>query len=256
MAMIHPTPPPHFPLVLPKREQKPRKTGITAITDLGLPLAQQHDLLESYSDLLDIAKLGTGAAYINPKLVEKVELYQSFHIPVYLGGTLFEKFYQQNKLDDYQKFLQDLDITWVEISSGVMPIPINECLAIINDFQQEFTVVAEVGRKFDDMSSKQWLKDIEAYLMKDVHYVILEGRGQANAGIYNQDGFLNTTLIEDINHHIDHERLLFEAGTEKAQIQLINQFGTNINLGNIHFPDIVSLETLRMGLRADTFDIK
>lgn len=256
MAMIHNTAAPYFPLALPKREQKPRKAGITAITDLGLPLAQQHDLLESYSDLLDIAKLGTGAAYINPKLVEKVELYQSFHIPVYLGGTLFEKFYQQNKLADYQKFLQDLDITWVEISSGVMPIPMNECLAIIKEFQQDFTVVAEVGKKFDDMASKQWLQDIEAYLAQDVHYVILEGRGQANAGIYNQQGFLNTSLITDINNNIDSERLLFEAGTEKAQIQLINQLGANINLGNIHFPDIINLETLRMGLRADTFDMK
>lgn len=246
---------PVFTLDLPKREQKPRKKGITAITDLGLPLAQQHDLLESYSDLLDIAKLGTGAAYINPKLVEKVQLYQSFHIPVYLGGTLFEKFYHQKKLGDYQKFLQDLDITWVEISSGFMPISMNECLAIIKDFQQDFTIVAEVGKKFDDISTRQWLLDIEAYLAADVHYVILEGRGQANAGIYNQDGFLKKSLIEDIQNSFDNERLLFEAGTEQAQIQLINHFGTHINLGNIHFPDIVSTETLRVGLRADTFNI-
>jgi phosphosulfolactate synthase len=255
MGIIHNTVAPSFVLDLPKREQKPRKKGITAITDLGLPLAQQHDLLESYGDLLDIAKLGTGAAYINPKLIEKVQLYQSFHIPVYLGGTLFEKFYQQRKLVDYQRFLQDLDITWLEVSSGFMPISMNECLAIIKDFQQDFTVVAEVGKKFAEMSTQQWLLDIEAYLAADVHYVILEGRGQANAGIYNQDGFLKKSLVEDIQKSFDNERLLFEAGTEQAQIQLINQFGTHINLGNIHFPDIVNTETLRVGLRADTFDI-
>ncbi|NPA10876.1 MAG: phosphosulfolactate synthase, partial [Epsilonproteobacteria bacterium] len=35
-------------------------------------------------------------------------------------------------------------------------------------------------------------------------------------------------------------------------VWFIKHFGSNINLGNIAFKDVISLETLRLGLRGDT----
>ena len=37
--------------------------------------------------------------------------------------------------------------------------------------------------------------------------------------------------------------------------ELIKKFGTNVNLGNIAFDEVIPLETLRLGLRGDTFNL-
>jgi phosphosulfolactate synthase len=243
-------------LTLPKRPSKPRQYGITAIMDMGLSLAQQQHILESYSGLVDLAKLGTGAAYINPVLKEKISLYQEFGVHVCLGGTLFEKYFQQRKITAYKQLLIDLGLHWVEISSGILDIPQQQLLDITTDFQQDFSVVVEVGKKFRPLGNDKWLADIQRYLTAGVDYVILEGRATADAGIYDSNGMLNQLLINKISTTIDINKLWFETATEKAQVQLIQSFGYNVNLSNIDPHDLVGLEALRVGLRAETFNIR
>lgn len=242
-------------LNLPQRSQKPRQSGITSIMDIDLPLAQQQQILESYSDLIDLAKLGTGAAYVNPVLKEKITLYQSFNIPVYLGGTLFEKFYQQDKINTYRDYLLELDLTHVEVSSGILDIPQGILLEIVADFRRDFTVLAEVGKKFCHACPTAWIDEIVQFIDAGVSYVVLEGRGSADAGIYNSQGVLERTLIDQIANKTNINHLLLEAPTPQSQIQLIQALGTNVNLGNISMLNVMGLEALRMGLRADTFNI-
>ena len=50
----------------------------------------------------------------------------------------------------------------------------------------------------------------------------------------------------------DIEDLIFEAPLKSQQVWLIKEYGTNVNLGNIAFDNIISLETIRLGLRGDT----
>lgn len=242
-------------LCLPYRPDKPRHSGITACMDIGVPLATQQHILESYAGLLDLAKLGTAAAYVNPVLQQKIDLYQQFGIPVCCGGTLFEKFYQQNQLMAYRQFLLDHNIHWVEISSGVLDIPQAHLLEIVQEWQDDFIVVAEVGKKFCHTHPQQWLQDIQQFLAVGARYVILEGRGTADAGIYTSQGMLEHSLIEQITQQLDCQRLLFEAPTSAAQIQLIQTLGSNVNLANINMHELMELEALRLGLRADTFTI-
>ena len=51
------------------------------------------------------------------------------------------------------------------------------------------------------------------------------------------------------------DRVLFEAPRKDQQAWLIREFGPDVNLANIATGDVLALETLRLGLRADTFDI-
>jgi len=241
-------------LELPHRPGKPRHYGLTSIMDLGIPLGTQRHILESYGSLLDIVKIGTAAAYINPVLERKIAVYAEYRIPVCLGGTLFEKHYQQGRLHDYGNYLKSLNVSWVEISSGVAAISHDEVLRIAQDFSQDFTVLVEVGKKFASISHEEWLADVQELVEADIPYVIMEGRGTGTAGIYDALGNLDKSLIETIEECFDIARILFEAPTKFTQIQLIELLGNNVNLANVLPRDLVGLEALRQGLRAETFD--
>lgn len=244
-------------LELPQRPKKPRGKGITAITDVGIPLGELIQILDSYHSLLDMAKLGIGSAYTEPLLREKISCYQEHGIPVYFGGTLFEKYYSQGKLTDYLHFLDGCGIDCIEISSGTLDIRHQEEVTLIKQLKSNFTVLVEVGKKNNTPSftDDDWITYTQNGIDAGCHYVVLEGRNTADAGIYNSDGVLDRPLIEKIAKTVDTNHLIFEAPTSKSQSQLINIFGTNVNLGNVFARDLLLLETQRVGLREETFFI-
>jgi phosphosulfolactate synthase len=82
--------------------------------------------------------------------------------------------------------------------------------------------------------------------------VITESRETGSAGIYRPDGEVRMGLIDEIAHAVDADRLLFEAPRKEQQVWFLKRFGREVNLGNIAPDDVLSLETLRLGLRADT----
>ena len=51
------------------------------------------------------------------------------------------------------------------------------------------------------------------------------------------------------------DRLVFEAPNQYLQTFFVQRFGCDVNLGNVAFTDVIALETLRLGLRADTFSL-
>lgn len=244
-------------LDLPQHQEKPREKGITAITDVGIPLGELGHILQSYHSLIDMAKLGIGTAYIEPFLKEKINSYQEYGIPVYFGGTLFEKYYSQGKLTDYLHFLEACGITCIEVSSGILDIPFAEEIKLIHQLKKNFTVLVEVGKKKADPSFTvdKWVFNTQNALTAGCSHVVLEGRNTADAGIYNAKGTLDQPLIDKLLNTVDKNRLIFEAPTAKSQGQLINQFGANVNLGNIFARDLLVLETQRIGLREETFFI-
>ena len=244
-------------LELPVRVQKPRNKGLTLITDTGTPLGELDQVLESYHEFADMAKLGIGTAYVEPRLDEKIALYTAYGIPVYFGGTLFEKFCSQHRLGDYLDFLRHHHIHTIEISCGTISMAPRETLALIRELKQEFRVLAEVGKKefHPDYPRVRWADDSLAFLEAGCSHVILEGRNTADAGIYTPDGELDHELIRTITHRVDAGRLIFEAPTLKSQGQVIRLMGANANLGNVFVRDLLFLETQRRGLREETFFI-
>ncbi|MDD9303395.1 MAG: phosphosulfolactate synthase [Desulfobacter sp.] len=242
-------------LELPERQTKPRQSGLTAITDVGISNGEMENILSHYGKFVDMAKIGIGTAYIEPFLKEKITLFKDRKIPVYFGGTLFEKYFSQDRLADYIDFLHANGISWVEISSGIIDIEMSRIISLIKTLKQEFTVLVEVGKKeaSADFSDEDWIPSIQQALDAGCAYVVLEGRNTADAGIYSSDGLLNKALIREMKKEVDADKLIIEAATAKSQSQIINIFGPNVNLGNIFARDLLLLESQRLGLREDTF---
>jgi phosphosulfolactate synthase len=241
-------------LSLPDRPAKPRQRGVTHVIDKGLPLQAVEGILDTSGDMIDIVKLGWGTAYVTGNLRDKVALYRSAGIPVVLGGTFWEVCAIQNKLDEWRRWIAELGLRHVEVSDGTISISHATKLEHIARLSQDFVVLSEVGSK--DLATViapyRWVELIEAELAAGAWKVITEARETGTAGIFRGDGEVRMGLIDEIVHAIDPDRLLFEAPQKAQQVWFIRKFGPNVNLGNIPPDEVIPLETLRLGLRADT----
>jgi phosphosulfolactate synthase len=241
-------------LPLPARTSKPRHTGLTHVIDTGLTAIAVDGLLEQSAAHIDTVRLGWGSAYVTGDLEAKLEAYRAHGVPVMLGGTLTELAWRHARMDELCDWLRELGIDRVEVSSGAVPIPAPEKVALIERLAPEFTVFAEVGEKDPDavMAPYRWVALIREALSAGAQMVVCEGRATGTAGLYRRDGEARTGLIDEIVHEVDRGKLIFEAPRKHQQVWLIERFGSDVNLGNVPPGEILSLETLRLGLRADT----
>jgi phosphosulfolactate synthase len=205
---------------------------------------------------VDIVKLGWGTALVSANLKPKLERYAANDIPVVLGGTLTEVAIRQGRIEGLVAWLRELGLRHVEISDGTIELAPELKRELIEKLSREFTVFAEVGSKDVEfiMAPYVWVEQIERDLEAGAWKVIAEARESGTAGIYRADGEPRTGLIDEIAHSIDTERLIFDAPLQRQQVWLLNHFGTECNLGNIAPDDVLSLETLRLGLRSDTVE--
>jgi phosphosulfolactate synthase len=242
-------------LRLPKRTSGNRTYGLTSIADFGTPIGRLTNILEDYSHIIDIAKMGIGSAYITPNIKEKVNLYKEYKIKPYCGGTLFEKCFYQKKIPEYLAYLKTLGIDWLEVSNGTLDIPLKDRLKVIAHARDEFHVIAEVGSKDCDleMDISEWKEEMQIFLEAGCEYVITEGRDSGTAGIYQPNGQVKSELIQELVKGLDVKKIIFEAPTSKHQMFFINQVGPNVNLGNVKLDDVLALEAQRNGLRSETF---
>jgi phosphosulfolactate synthase len=241
-------------LGVPARPGKPRQIGLTHVIDKGLNLRDIEGLFDTAGEFVDIVKFGWGTSYITNNLEKKIALYRSFETPVVCGGTLFEAVYARERLDEFKGWLVDNRFSHVEISDGTLDIPRERKLALITEFARDFTVLSEVGSKDSDVvyAPYQWVEWIKEELAAGAWKVITEGREGGTAGIFRSDGDMRTGLIDEIAHEISVDDVLFEAPTKASQAWFVKHFGPNVNLGNIPPDEVIAVETLRLGLRADT----
>jgi phosphosulfolactate synthase len=241
-------------LKLPERTTKPRESGITHVLDKGYSLDQVRDFLDVAEGYVDIVKLGWGTALVTPNLKEKVDLYQSRGVPVCFGGTLFEVCLRQGKLDEYLRTIRDMGMNHIEVSDGTVPMDETEKIALVRRLTKEFRVLSEVGSKDAEVvfSPHRWVESIQRELDAGAWKVVTEGRESGTVGIYQPGGEIKEGLLADIAASFDVKDLLFEAPVKSQQVWFIKQFGANVNLGNIPPDEVVSVETLRLGVRGDT----
>jgi phosphosulfolactate synthase len=226
------------------------------VIDRGLSVADAAGLLEVAGASVDIVKLGWGTALVTANLKPKLELYAEHGIPVVLGGTLTEVAIRQGRVDGLVAWLRELGLRHVEISDGTITLDAAVKRELIERLSREFVVLAEVGSKDADfiMAPYIWVEQIERDLAAGAWKVIAEARESGTAGIYRANGEVRTGLIDEIAHAIDPQRLIFDAPLQRQQVWLLKRFGTECNLGNIAPDDVLSLETLRLGLRSDTVE--
>ena len=231
---------------------QPRDGGLTHVIDKGLGPRAWEDVLETSGDYIDIVKLGWGTAYVTSNLRAKLDVLRGK--PVVIGGTFFEVVLTQDKLDDYKRWLQELGLTYVEISDGVIDLPRGRKLEYIEDFARDFTVLSEVGSKDSEVefSSDEWTRWLREELDAGAWKVITEAREGGTAGIFSKSGDMRAELVGEIADSVPLADVVFEAPTKAAQAWFIKQFGPSVNLGNIPPDEVIPLETLRRGLRGDT----
>jgi phosphosulfolactate synthase len=236
------------------RKRKPRKTGLTQVLDKGLSIAEIESMLEVAADYVDIVKFGWATSMIVQNLDAKLEAYHASNIDVCCGGSLFELAVVKKQLPDYIAFLKDHAFEHVEVSDGVIEISRSEKLKYIERLARHFTVFSEVGRKdrTNVVAPARWVKDIKEELGAGAWKVICEGRESGTVGIYQGTGEVKAGLIQEIEAQIDPNRVIFEAPQKHQQVWLVKHFGPNVNLGNVPPRDVISVETIRQGLRADT----
>ncbi len=239
---------------LPARSSKPRDNGLTMVLDKGFSVRQAEDLCESSGEFTDIVKLGWGTSLVTNKLQEKLDVYKQYGIPVYFGGTLFEVFMLRDQLDTYVDLLKSYDITTIEVSNGTIWLSDRKKTEIIRELSKEFTVLSEVGSKNpnDIIPPYKWVKMIETELEAGASKVICEARESGTVGVFRPNGEVRSGLIDEITDQISQTHLIFEAPQKEQQVWFIRKFGPNVNLGNIAPSDVISVETIRLGLRSDT----
>ncbi len=241
--------------LLPEREQKPRPYGVTMVMDKGLGMRQARDLVETSGHLIDFLKLGFGTSLVTNNTQEKVGLYREHDMKVYVGGTLFEAFLIRDRLDDYLRFIDRLGCDTIEISDGSMQIEADRKCDLIEQLSKKYIVVSEVGSKDSDVmfDTDHWITSMKNELSAGSTYVIGEARESGTVGIYEKNGSANDHLIQTIIDKIPTKRIIWEAPLKSQQAWFIRLLGPNVNLGNIGPSEIAALETLRLGLRGDTF---
>ena len=242
-------------LSLPDRSVKPRERGVTHVLDKGLSLADVNGLIEVAGDSVDIVKLGWGTALATGNLQAKLARYREHGIPVVLGGTLTELAIAQDRLKDLIAWVHELGLGHFEISDGTIALEHEHKLELIARLARDFTVLSEVGSKDDTGAITppyQWVAMMRQELVAGAWKVIAEGREAGTAGIFRPTGEVREGLIGEIVHEIDPGRIMFDAPRKHQQVWFVRRFGADVNLGNIAPEDVLSLETLRLGLRSDT----
>ncbi len=240
---------------LPIRNPKPREKGITMVMDKGLSIRETEDFVSMCGEYADIVKLGFGTAMITPNLETKLKVYTDAGIPVYFGGTLFEAFIIRNRFEDYIRLLEKYKLKHAEISDGSITLNHNIKLDYIQKLSKYVTVISEVGSKDEGIiiHPNIWIEMINSELEAGVWKVIAEARESGTIGIFRPNGKAKAMLINRIIQKVDTSKVIWETPQKAQQAHFIKLLGANVNLGNIAPNEVIPLETLRLGLRSDTF---
>ena len=240
---------------LPERPGKPRETGLTMMMDKGMSVREAESFIESSGEFTDLIKLAFGTGLFAKNIEAKITFYRQAGIRVHFGGTLFEAFVVRNQFDEFRRFLDRYGMNTVEVSDGSMTIPHDRKLEYIRILSQQATVLSEVGSKIQGVviTPDEWVNYMKSELEAGAWKVIAEARESGTIGIYHSDGSADRELITKLDSEIGHNNILWEAPNKNQQVWFIRLFGANVNLGNVATNEVVALESLRLGLRGDTF---
>jgi phosphosulfolactate synthase len=241
---------------IPERTAKPRNVGYTMVMDKGLSVREVEDMLDSCGEYIDIVKFGWATSFVTSKFTEKLAVYKAAGIPVYLGGTLFEAFIVRNQFEDYQKLLDKYDLAYCEVSDGSLEMDHDEKCEYIKTLAKQVTVLSEVGSKdaAKIIPPYKWIEQMQTELDAGAWKVIGEAREGGNVGLFRDSGEVRQGLVEEILTKIPEDKIIWEAPQKAQQVWFIKLIGANVNLGNIATNEVIPLETIRLGLRGDTFD--
>ncbi|TAF74343.1 MAG: phosphosulfolactate synthase [Bacteroidetes bacterium] len=240
---------------IPERPLKPRDSGFTMAMDKGLSVREAEDFMDVAGNYVDIVKLGWATSYVTSRLEDKIKVYKDAGIPTYFGGTLFEAFIVRGQFDEYRRTIDKFGLEFAEVSDGSIELPHDVKCEYIRKLSTQVTVLSEVGSKDAEkiIPPYKWIQLMQAELDAGAWKVIGEAREGGNVGLFRSTGEVRSGLVEEILTKIPFEKIIWEAPQKSQQVWFIKLLGTNVNLGNIAPNEVIPLETIRLGLRGDTF---
>jgi phosphosulfolactate synthase len=243
-------------LLLPARASKPRSRGLTHVLDSGLTPAGTRAFLGQAGHLVDIVKVGWGISYVDPTLEERVIVCADHDCPVSLGGTLLEVAAVQGRVNELRDWALKIGMTHIEVSNGLRALTVSHKRSLIRQLAADFVILAETGAKAGSYppTPAKWAQEMAADLDAGASWVIAEGRESGTVGLYHADQGVREDLVSAILDRIPQDRVIFEAPNKAQQAWFIGQLGADANIGNVAPASVLALETLRLGLRADTAD--
>lgn len=250
------SPAPDF-LRLPSRGRKPRDRGLTLVIDRGLSLPALEALLEVAGPHVDLVKFGWGTAYVSQGMRAKVTACREAGVRACTGGTLLEIAAAQGKVTEFRHWVASLGIDTVEVSEGSVGLGRGVKRRLISELASDFRVVAEVGSKDPSVRVRplEWVDHMLRDLDAGASLVVAEGRESGTVGLYGPDGEVREFLVDAILGAVPSDRVVFEAPSRVQQAWFVRRVGPDVNLGNVPADEVLPLETLRRGLRADTVDL-
>ncbi|MFT5903152.1 MAG: phosphosulfolactate synthase, partial [Bacteroidia bacterium] len=153
------------------------------------------------------------------------------------------------------RLLDKLGLKTLEVSDGSISLNHDTKCELIRDLAKDYRVLSEVGSKEAGIiiHPNKWKSMMLAELEAGSWKVIAEARESGNVGIYRPNGSAHVSLINKILAAVPKDKILWEAPIKAQQVWFINLLGANVNLGNIGPAEVIPLETLRLGVRGDTF---
>lgn len=239
---------------------KPRTRGLTWCIDDGMPIGAFRDVISSYHRIIDGVKFGWGTALVTDGIDEKMAVLREYNVQYAFGGTLFEAYWIQDSVDRFVDLIVQSHCPVVEVSDGTIYLPMNERRRLIQDLKRYAQVFSEVGSKDPEesanWSASDWIRLIDRDLESGADMIILETRESGTAGLCLPNGEIRSDLSDGIlSSPLNPSDLMFEAANKTHQTYWIQKLGSNVNLSNVPLSGVINLETLRLGLRSDTFSL-
>lgn len=235
--------------------------GLTMVIDKGLGRNTFADVIETASPYIDCIKFGFGTAplYRTDMLLYKIGLAKQHGISVMTGGTLLEIAVQQDIVPAFFDTVCNLGFNALEVSDGTIELSRQKRTELIREGKKRgLRVFSEFGKKLSgSLIDAAILADtVELDLAAGAEYVTVEARESGvSVGIFDKHGECREDVVDDILKFVpDHRTLIWEAPLKNQQAMLLRKFGSNVHLGNIAPTEVMALETLRRGLRQDTFE--
>lgn len=244
-------------LRVPPRSRKPRRQGLTHVLDKGLPVEEMTAALGVCGSYVDVWKFGWGTAYLDPGLPAKLGVLRDHGVVACTGGTLLEVAWHQGVVAEYLAWAADLGFPCVEVSSGVAPIGAREKASLIQAVAARFVVVAEIGSKDPSapVTPEAWAAAARADREAGAAWVVTEGRESGTVGLFTGSGDVRGEVADAVVAAVGPECVVFEAPRKEQQAWLVRRFGADVGLGNLAPAEVLGVEALRLGLRADTFGL-
>ncbi|WP_308639032.1 phosphosulfolactate synthase [Paenibacillus silvisoli] len=239
---------------------KTTKRGQTMVIDKGLGRHGFSDLLETAGGYIDCVKLGFGTAPLYPTdlLLSKIELAKRCGLTVMPGGTLLEAAVEQDVVPAFFNTACRLGFNGIEVSDGTIELNRKLRTELIQEgVKHGLHVVTEYGKKLTGslVDVKELAATAEADWQAGAQMVTIEARESGvGVGLFDRNGECPSSLLETVRHAIgDISRIMWETPLKSQQALLLQTFGADVNLGNIQPSEALALETMRRGLRSDTF---